>query len=263
MIVGVFVFGGIALVNLGGIFSPIRQAAWYVIMPFVGAAHSFGLYVSDMKNAISSIGNLKKENSRLYEENQKLQSSIALFQDMKRENEYLRSQFGMLPRDQYELESAAVIGYSPNSTDGWLLINKGSKDGVREDMPVIARGTVLIGKVENTQYASSRIQLLTNAESVVNVRTIESQSKGVVKGHFGIGLVLDMVLQTDIVREGDRLVTSELGSGYPAGLLVGEIHDVHSSENNLYQQATIISPVSFFDIRAVSVIKSSAKGGEK
>lgn len=263
MMVGVVIFGGIAVMNPGGFFSPIRQIAWYVLMPFVGATHSFGLYISDIRHTLSSIGDLKDENARLYEENQKCQSSAVSFQDIKKENEYLRSQFNLLPRDRYVFENAAVTGYGPNETDSWLMINKGIRDGIRDGMPVVVYGTILIGKVEDAQYASSRIRLLTNSESVVNVHTVESRSKGIAKGRFGIGMMLDMVLQADVIKNGDQVVTSELGSGYPEGLFVGEIQNIHPSENSLYQQATIISPVSFTDIRVVSIIQSEVSETEK
>jgi rod shape-determining protein MreC len=186
-----------------------------------------------------------------------LSAKNAALENVLAENDRLRELLRVLPREKYDLETAAVIGGNPNGPGEWLIIDKGSGSGIRESMPVIAHDGVLVGKVENAEYSSARVRLLSSQDSVVNVRTLSTNAKGIVRGRFGLGMILEMVLQTDTLSSGDRLFTSDIGSEYPPGMYVGEIRDIAPSSNSLFQQASVVTPVSYSDLRFVSVVKKS------
>ncbi|MFA5615006.1 MAG: rod shape-determining protein MreC, partial [Methanoculleus sp.] len=84
----------------------------------------------------------------------------------------------------------------------------------------------------------------------------ETGSIGVVSGKYGLGMILDMVLQTDYLKIGDDVITSEISQNIPRGLLIGKIKEVYPSGGYLFQQAVISSPVDFSKMRFVFVIRN-------
>jgi rod shape-determining protein MreC len=208
------------------------------------------------KDFLSSIGQLKKENEKLLGENQSLVSENAYLHDLENENKMLREQLNILPRDQYNLVASSVVSQDPNGLGNWMEIDRGKKDGIAEGMAVIVSKGVLIGRVQEVSEDSARVILLTNPKSTVNVATVESGAKGVVKGEYGLGMIFDMILQTDSVQTGNNVITSGIGGEIPRGLYVGSVQEVHPSDDHLFQQATVISPIQSSKLQMVFVIKS-------
>jgi rod shape-determining protein MreC len=123
-------------------------------------------------------------------------------------------------------------------------------------MPVIVSQGIIIGKVEETYANMAKVVLLTDSESVINVRDLETEAKGVVRGKFGLGLVLEMVSQDDTLNAGDSVITSGLGGDLPKGLLVGKIQEPQSSLDRIFQEAIVAAPVKYSNLDVVFVIKN-------
>jgi rod shape-determining protein MreC len=122
-------------------------------------------------------------------------------------------------------------------------------------MPVIAYEGILIGKTSEVFSGSSKVTLLSDAESAVNASDLESGARGVLKGEYGLGIVLDMVSQADVMNAGDTVVTSGLGSEMPKGLLIGKILETKVTGDKLFQQAVVAPRVKYSKLEAVFVIK--------
>jgi len=143
-----------------------------------------------------------------------------MLSDMKNENANLREQLDLLPRDRFNLAAASVISQDPNGTGNWLGIDKGSADGITVGMPVIVSKSIFVGRIDQVDAKSSQVALLTNPKSTINVMTLENGAKGVARGEYGLGIIFDMVLQTDSINVGDVVVTSGIGGELPRGLYV-------------------------------------------
>lgn len=206
---------------------------------------------------LGSISYLRAENERLVKENSSLISEIADLRQEKKENENLREQLGLIPKKKYDLEAAYVIGQDPQKLGSWLIIDKGSSSGIEKGMPVIVSQGIIIGRISETYLSSSKIELLTNSSSSINASDLETSSRGIVKGEFGLGVILDMVAQTDVLNIGDEIVTSGLGSDVPKGLLIGKIQEIKTTQDKLFQQALIIPSVKYSSLDAVFIIKKN------
>ena len=97
---------------------------------------------------MGSIGQLKGENEKLIEENRDLKVTLANLEEAKRENEYLREELKILPRNKFKLEGAVIIGSDPSGEGTWVAINKGKNNGIEKGMAVIVGKGVLLGKIE-------------------------------------------------------------------------------------------------------------------
>lgn len=208
--------------------------------------------VKDTLGFFLSIGEIKNENERLEKERLRLLVENAKLSDVSRENDELRRQLGLLPRDRFSLKSAEVIGRDVN----WLYINQGALNGMQKGMPVIVNAGVLIGRVAEVFPSNSKVMLISNQESLINGVTIDTDARGIVKGEYGLGLLFDTVLQADVLKASDTVVTSGLGGDMPKGLLIGTLQEPRLSDDRLFQQAPLISPVRLDRLRYVFVIES-------
>jgi len=238
-------------------FDPLKSGFSYILFPFQKAAYSFSAGLGGLKDFLGSIGQLKQENESLLADKQFLLSQNAQLNDLKRENDDLRSQLGMLPRDKYELVAASVVGQDPNGLGNWIEIDKGSIDGIQEGMIVVVSKGILVGKVQHVALNTSQVTLLTNPESTINITTAANDTHGVARGQYGLGIIFDMIVQSDTVNVGDEVITSGIGGTTPPGLYVGTVQEVHPSSDHLFQQALIKSPLQVSMLEFVFVIKKS------
>lgn len=233
---------------------PIKFIGGSIIWPIQNFFSPVAFEIQDARAFFSSIGDYKRANEELEKEKMRLLSENALLKDIEKENENLRHEIGLLPRDKYELKAATVVGRDVSGLGNWLQINQGKNAGIETGMVVVVEAGVLVGRVEEVLPFSSRVKLLSNAESIINAVTLDTNAEGVVRGEHGLGVVYDMVQQSESLKNGDTVVTSGLGQVTPKGLLVGTLQDVRLTDDKLFQRATISSPVRFDRLRYVFVM---------
>ncbi|OGI14100.1 MAG: rod shape-determining protein MreC [Candidatus Moranbacteria bacterium RIFCSPHIGHO2_01_FULL_54_31] len=234
--------------------APVRTSVMTVAWPLQKIFSVAAFESADTFRFFTSIGELKGENERLEKERLHLLVENAQFSDVSKENDELRRELGLLPRDQFALKAAAVLGRDVSGLGNWLTIDQGSLQGIRKGMPVIVDKGVLIGKVEEVFPASAHVMLLSNPDSLISGIALDTEAKGIVKGEYGLGLLFDMVLQSDTLKASDTVVTSGLGGDMPTGLLIGTLQETRFSSDRLFQQASIVSPARFDRVRYVFVI---------
>lgn len=243
--------------NPRGVFSPVRQVFYVAVYPFQKTFYILSRKTRETFDFLNSISELRRENEKLLRENDSLSAASAMLQQEKRENENLREQLKLIPRSKFDLESSFIIGQDPQKLGSWISIDKGSFSGIQNGMPVIVSDGILVGRVEETFGNSSRVNLLTSPSSSVSVIDLESGAKGVIRGEFGLGVIMDMVSQTDVLNLGDSIVTSGLSGDIPKGLLVGKVQSFASTGDKLFQKAIISPRVKYSNLDAVFVIKNN------
>jgi rod shape-determining protein MreC len=197
---------------------------------------------------------LLQRNAQLENEVSHLQSQVIQSQEQLREAEVLYSLLDFArsrPQDQYI--AAAVIGKDPSPFLHYVIIDHGSDDGVQYGMPVVTQQG-LVGRVAAVTASASRIQLITDPESIVNVRLQNQNEDAQVEGSITGEITLGMVSQNVSLNSGDILLTSGLGGNYPTDILVGQVVSVEKTENELFQTASIQPVIDFTALRAVLVI---------
>ena len=170
--------------------------------------------------------------------------------------------------------AAKVIAVEPTDWFRYLTIDKGEKDGVAEDMAIIAwpdsvidtpylTGAV-IGKVVDVQKRSAKVQLITDRLSIVAV-TIGSQGDLALMRGKSVkeNCVIDEILLTthDMLKEGDAVVVDERSSVFPPGMLVGWISSIEEKgieEKGTYFCRIVIEPAFKFNkLREVMVLRNN------
>ena len=170
--------------------------------------------------------------------------------------------------------AAKVIAVEPTDWFRYLTIDKGEKDGVAEDMAIIAWSDsvidtpyltgAVIGKVVDVQKRSAKVQLITDRLSIVAV-TIGSQGDLALMRGKSVkeNCVIDEILLTthDMLKEGDAVVVDERSSVFPPGMLVGWISSIEEKgieEKGTYFCRIVIEPAFKFNkLREVMVLRNN------
>ncbi len=203
---------------------------------------------------VVSIKNIEQENIELKKYNSNLLGEIIKLKEIEKENEVLRKQIGLPLQELNKLILASVISKDSSDFGKYFLINKGKKDGIEKKSVVISSGNLLVGQVIEIFDSFSRIQLIVDPNSLVNARIQDSDIMGLIKGGPGLDLIFDLLPQGKNIEVNSAVVTSGLSGLFPAGLLIGQIKRVISSEAQISQIAEVKPVVDFNKLDKVFVI---------
>jgi len=184
---------------------------------------------SSVTNYFSSIANLRgaqDENSKLKQQVQELQVELKGKQELTAENDRLKGLLNFKQTSKITVLSAQIIGRDPSAWFDSAIINRGSLDGVKLNMPIVTDGG-LVGRVTAVSPLTAQVDLITRDKSGVGGVIGEigsSTALGVISGTSKKD-VLDMryVPGTIDVQVGQLVYTTGQDGIYPAGLKVGEV----------------------------------------
>jgi rod shape-determining protein MreC len=208
--------------------SPLgRGAAWSV----EGVRGLWSNYVA-LQHTREEDGQLRTEVAELRMRNAQLESRAA-------EADRLAHLLGF--RDEHaevQMVAARVIGASPDPSSHVVLIDRGSRDGVRRDMGVITPEGV-VGKIFAVYPDTSQVLLLTDKESGVGALLDTSRVQGPVRGTGDPSLTLEYISNDVKVGPGDKIVTSGEDRIFPKDLPVGTVMDVQPDRHSPFQKISV------------------------
>ena len=245
---------GLIALALGGYLAPLSRI---FLNPFVNAQtwlSSRFLAIQNYMNAPQDIDRLRSRNIELEAEVSRLQAEIIELKQQIAETRVLSAlvDFARVhPENRYV--AAAVIGRDPNPFLKYVIVNRGSDDGLRRSMPVVTQQG-LVGRIAAVTAGAARVQLITDPDSSVNVRLDPSKAQAVLLGSFTEQLTLDMIPQAASLEVGDLVLTSGLGGNYPSDILVGQITSVRRKETDLFQSAAVQPIADFSKLEIVLII---------
>ncbi|HVN16121.1 MAG TPA: rod shape-determining protein MreC [Anaerolineales bacterium] len=248
------VVGGVLALALGGYFSSASSGFTGGLVSVQTWIATRGQALQDFLTAPRDIVTLRTRNAELESEVSQLQAQVIELQQRVNETEILAALVDFSrsnPQNTYK--AASVIGRDPSPFLHYIIINRGSNDGIRRGMPVVTNQG-LVGRVDATIADASRVQLLSDPASAVNVHLQNADTDAVLLGSVTGDISLDMISQDAHIDPGDLILTSGLGGGYPADLIVGQVVTTRKVDYELFQQATVQSAVDFSRLEIVLVI---------
>lgn len=236
-------------------FRPIQTLLVTVTLPFQNLFSWTAFELRQGTDLLGSLGTLKEENERLHQELLAREGDQALAQSVREENEELRRLLELSTKTDRTLVLGEVIHRERHqSTTRTLRLNRGERQGIRVGMPVVAEGSVLIGRIESVAPFTAEVELLSHRDSVVAVNIEGVTGEAILRGDRGSGLLLDLVRPNEKLEAGARIVTAGFGDGLPNGLLVGTVETRRLSADQLFQQATVLPPLRADRLRFMAVI---------
>ncbi len=118
--------------------------------------------------------------------------------------------------------SGIVIADSGSPFRQSVLLNVGSRDGIQDGWAAMD-GLGLVGRISGVGSSTSRVILLTDNASQIPVIVQPSGQRAILMGDNSFAPPVEFIENVDLVRPGDRVVTSGGGGVLPAGLLVGTL----------------------------------------
>lgn len=166
---------------------------------------------------------------RIHEQNQELRRELQQMRAWKEAALQLEQQNArLLDLNQVRLDpelthvTGVVLADSGSPFRQSVLLNVGIRDGIRDGWATMD-GVGLVGRISGTGNQTSRVILLTDSNSRIPVVVQPSGQKAILSGDNSGAPVMEFLEKPDLVRPGDRVVTSGDGSVFPADLLVGEV----------------------------------------
>jgi rod shape-determining protein MreC len=248
--------GGLHSVQRGAmsVLTPIQEGANKALKPFRDLFGWFG----DTLDAKSERDKLKAERDALRLQVAQLdQRGRALYGDRA-----WRDAAAAANLNAYEPIEARMFARSPSTFYSRIEINKGSKDGVEVNDPVV-NGEGLVGKVLSVSGPSSVVMLLTDQDfgvSALDAKSSEPLSVEAAPGTPG-DLLIDFVPNARAVRRGDSIVTAgttseRLPSPFPPGILIGIVSRVDIGEGELDRRIHV-KPAA--DLRRLDTVRVLTK----
>ncbi len=198
---------------------------------------------------------LGDENRRLKKENDLLTRQTVQFREAYYESLRLQRLLGLQGTTKYETVPARVIGSDQKSVLKTILINRGTANGLKKDLPVIT-DQGLVGKIIETSWHVSRVLLLTDANSNIDAMVQSSRVQGILQGAGATGCNLKYVSKTEDVKNGDLVLSSGLAFTFPKGLLLGVVTRSDKGDSGLFQKIEVSPTVDFSRLEEVLVLVS-------
>jgi rod shape-determining protein MreC len=211
-------------------------------------------FFKDMKSVKLENEELRIRINELEKENRELLA-------YREKNEQLRKALNLKDRfDDYEIIGGNVVAKDPGNWFNIFKIDVGEKDGVMNDLPVLAAGKSLVGRIMATDITSSKVITIIDEDSVVSGWISKAGGGPVrVRGDITLkeqGLCRMDYIPVDVdVEVGDVIETSGLGGIYPRGIIVGKVKEVRTTSSELDKYAVIEPSSDFKRIEEVFVLK--------
>ena len=238
-----------------GILNPAEDLLLRALAPVKSVFFSMGERVSGFFGFLGSIRNLARENKNIKRELEKSLVERTRLEELEKENNDLREQLSYKIKSSLELIPAKVIGKDSNNLSNTVSINKGTKDGAEKDKFVIISDGILIGKTTEVYNSYSEVLLISDIYSHIQAHIKDSTADGIVSGEHGLGLIMELIPQDKVIKKGDLVTTADLEKK-SYDLLIGEVEEVDSGDNELFQKARIKSPIDFKDLNYIFIVKN-------
>ena len=245
--------------------APLRTGVGYILIPIQTGVNKVGVSIYEelsdygrLKGDLEENRRLQGEIDRLIEENNRLTSEQFELQRL-RELYELDQQYM-----QYEKTAARVIA---NDSGDWFQVfrvNKGSADGIQVGNNVLAGGG-LAGIVTDVGAHYATVRSIIDDSSRVSAMAVQSGETCIVAGDLTLykdgRLRITNIKTLDSIREGDRIVTSNISSRFLPGLLVGYAVDISIDSNQLTSSGYLVPAAEFNNLQEVLIITEVKEEG--
>ena len=206
---------------------------------FLGFLSPLSRSGSAVKSSIGNLGKdlmtldqLQSEYDRLLAENKKLRTENNGLRDLQKDNDHLRNVLGYRERSSFRLIPAVVLSHDAEAWWNTIKINRGSKDGITPDMPVITdRG--LVGKTTTVSDDMAEVVLITDESCKVAANVEGTKEQGISAGARAPEGELQLAFLSKLadLQPGQKVYTAGVSGGvFPSGIALGTVKSFHARE---------------------------------
>ncbi len=245
----------------------ISSAIGVIVSPFQEISTAISNKVSSTLDMLANADEYYEENQKLKKKLDELYADMVDYEKIKDDNEHYK-EILELKEDypDYKFSSpCSIIGWDANDLYKSFTINKGSRDGVEINDPVIT-GEGIVGIISDVQLTYSKVTTVLSPQYPMGVISSKTKEPGYIEGNYDFandGFVRMKILNRDtkIVKE-DIIVTSGHSGLVPADRIVGIVEKVELDKTGLVSEAWVKPIVDFDNIKNVFVITEFEGQGE-
>lgn len=218
-------------------------------------------YFSGKVNYITHYWNLPNENEKLAHENALLKQTLSNLK-LKPENfttAPLRNNDSIFSH-QYLYKTALIVDYSLRKRDNYFLINKGSADGIKEDMAVLSSNGLVGAVLSTSKHYASVISIL-HSKTNIKARVKNLNYFGIIQwnGEDHRKLSLTEIPKYLPVKIGDTVITAGASAIYPEGQLIGRISKLSPNEKTGDFNIEVSTFEDLANVRYVYVVENKER----
>ncbi len=246
--------------------TPVRSAAESIVLPMQKGINSIGRKLADQMDYVTTMKKTVDTNKKLKKELAKLSAENKLLQQDKYELENFRKLYDLDEQYAgYPKVAARVINGDPTNWNNTFLIDKGTDDGLKKNMNVMA-GDGLVGIITKVSKSYARVRSIIDDESNVAGTVLKNSENCIVSGN--LNLMNDGIIDvTGIdgnakIEDGAEVVTSQISDKYLPGILIGYVKDLKKDSSNITQNGYLSPVVDFANLDMVFVITEVKNSAE-
>lgn len=238
------IFALIIILHFIKVLTPLENLAISTIKPLANFLYGSGSEIKSSYEERQKQKDIFQRANSLEQEVVKLTVANAEFKELEQDNIKLRAQLSFLSANKYKNVLANVISqnlvFDIKDGDQDIVIDKGSKDGIKEELGVVDENGVIIGKVSEVRDNLSKICLTTNRNCKF-AATIQNKNRtmGITEGDLGLTIKMNYIPQSEKINLGDTVITSGLGGNISRGLVIGKVSQINNKSNEIWQDVNI------------------------
>jgi rod shape-determining protein MreC len=274
LVVGLLVLVSLVMITVyfresqNGSLHGVQSAGSSILRPFEIAANRIARPFHDAYNWTADVFHAKAENKQLRQDNKRLQQEAIQAATAAQQASVYAKLLKLKRAPAYQdyaktAVTAEVLSNPVSQFDQTVLIAAGSGSGIRPyDAVVTDRG--LVGQVTKVAHKTALVTLLTDKESAVTAKDLQTSAVGVV--HHSQGpedlLFLDRVAKNKVVDRGDVVITAgqlagrRLSSFFPKNIPIGRVTRVGQTDVDPFQDVQVMPYVDFSSLQYVLVLAS-------
>jgi len=224
-----------------GIFAEVQRGTWSGVSVF-----------RRVWNGYIGLRHTKTENDELKRQLASAQIQLQEQRALADRSRGLERLLELRDRSNLSTAGAEIIGASATPDFRTLTIDKGTRDGLRPDMAVIAPAGI-VGRIVVPSARAAKVQLLIDRYAAAGAIIERSRAQGVVIGAGDERLRMEYVSEIADIAVGDAVVTSGIDGIFPKGFVIGRVEAVERS-GGAYKRITVKPAVDFSSLEAVLVV---------
>lgn len=232
----------LTLLGLVGWAATIEDTAATALNPVQRAFRQAGEPISNLLNDVDDFGRLNTENRALRYRIEQLEAENARLREVQKQVTARQA----LLEVQAETDAVTIVAnVSTRDLTGLrtiIGIDRGSNDGLRVGLPVLAAGGTLIGQVIDVRPHTAFVRLITDPDSAVRVLHQPSRSEVVATGDT-LGNIEVRIPWTSEVELGHLFVTSGLDGELPQGIPVGRVSAAEGTVQDAFRHV-VLEPIA-------------------
>lgn len=248
-----------------------EEALWNVISPPLKLFSAIGGGVGGVWDHYFMLVGASEENDKLKTKVAELEGQLIQTEEISQENTRLRELLSYVQTYDRKAVAASVVANDPRAEFKSIIIDKGSNDGIKPLMPVVGPKGV-VGRIGEVYGGSSRVLLITDPNSAIDVLVQRSRARGLLVGfakrtklrpsHYLTRI--EYLRRISDIKDGDTIITSGFDGVFPPGLPVGTAEELEKSRYGVFLDASVVPFENMAELQNVVVLTSSVSGaGDK